>query len=82
MSKLSRAVAETWEDPEVAKARSKRWRCIVARGGVEVEFKTTKEAYRFVYGNDTHQRHIKFRTELVKVGSFERDGYSWAVVPK
>lgn len=60
--KLSRAVAETWKDPNVAEARSARDSVMVVWNGRGEEFRSVRQA--FVALELPLNQHIKFRGAL------------------
>ena len=78
------AVSETWNDPKVAAKRKERHHVeVVRKDGQPIETKTgneLKRVYRSTLAafNDLgmpYKEHFKFRKELKKAGSLERDGF-------
>lgn len=71
---LSAAVAKSWQDPEVAAARSARH---AVKVGKET-YKSTRAAFDALGLNLA--KHVAFRGQLVKAGKAEFEGHKFEVV--
>lgn len=84
MGSISDGVKLSWDDPNVRRDRSKRWRCVIDG----TEYSSVNQAARAtgIFGNRDHE-HIPWRRQLVLnaergdgKGLLDQFGRTWRVI--